>query len=332
MRKSCKSGISFREQQGSAGCCQSPDLTSPFLVPLLNCSNVRLFDCFPVPSSFRVPCSIFLLRRVKTRIFTLIELLIVIAIIAVLAAMLLPALNKAKEKAKEISCLSNLKQCGVGHSMYSLDFNGYFFTSTGGWGNPCNWGDKYGDVKDLRNYMSEAMINNVLKYKGALAYLPNMKSMFCPSISLPDDHKSYGTYYTYGTVINAYSQSNSFDNLNTWMESKLCGAIPITNCRTPATTIMSADSQALKGGKLLPRHNMSNNIWANDYNIVIRHNKRVNIVLVDGHAQSFTANQLRDLYIYNYKGYGERDASPYYKLGGYSLPNGLSVSFNNNNK
>ena len=76
MRKSCKSGISFREQQGSAGCCQSPDLTSPFLVPLLNCSNVRLFDCFPVPSSFRVPCSIFLLRRVKTRIFTLIELLI----------------------------------------------------------------------------------------------------------------------------------------------------------------------------------------------------------------------------------------------------------------
>ena len=75
MRKSCKSGISFREQQGSAGCCQSPDLTSPFLVPLLNCSNVRLFDCFPVPSSFRVPCSIFLLRRAKTKVFTLIELL-----------------------------------------------------------------------------------------------------------------------------------------------------------------------------------------------------------------------------------------------------------------
>ena len=75
MRKSCKSGISFREQQGSAGCCQSPDLTSPFLVPLLNCSNVQLFKCF-LPSSFRVLCSRFLLRRVKIRILTLIELLI----------------------------------------------------------------------------------------------------------------------------------------------------------------------------------------------------------------------------------------------------------------
>ena len=37
---------------------------------------LRLFHCFPVPSSFRVPCSIFLLRRVRTKVFTLIEFLI----------------------------------------------------------------------------------------------------------------------------------------------------------------------------------------------------------------------------------------------------------------
>ena len=45
-------------------------------------SIVELFKCFST-SSFPVPCSIFLLRRVKIRIFTLIELLIVIAIIAI---------------------------------------------------------------------------------------------------------------------------------------------------------------------------------------------------------------------------------------------------------
>ncbi len=125
MRKSCKSGISFRQQQGSAERCQSADLTSSFFLRLLNCSNVRLFDCFPVPSSFRVPCSIFLLRRVKTKIFTLIELLIVIAIIAILAAMLLPALNKARETAYKANCLGNLRQVMTAGIHYIDDYKEY---------------------------------------------------------------------------------------------------------------------------------------------------------------------------------------------------------------
>jgi prepilin-type N-terminal cleavage/methylation domain-containing protein len=62
----------------------------------------------------------------QVRAFTLIELLVVITIISVLIAVLLPSLSKARNQAKLIKCMSNERQFSLGGPMYADENKGRF--------------------------------------------------------------------------------------------------------------------------------------------------------------------------------------------------------------
>lgn len=67
-----------------------------------------------------------MMRKPGNRAFTLIELLMVVAILGILMIMLLPALSKAKGRSKQISCLSQLKQIGVGFISFAHEHGDRF--------------------------------------------------------------------------------------------------------------------------------------------------------------------------------------------------------------
>src|SRR5471030_86040 len=80
--------------------------------------------------------------------FTLIELLVVIAIIAILASILFPVFARARENARRASCMSNLKQLGLGYLQYAQDYDESF---PGGLSVPTanSWGFEWGEAISL---------------------------------------------------------------------------------------------------------------------------------------------------------------------------------------
>ena len=254
-------------------------LVFSFFLQMFHCFYVPLFKCFS-PFSFRVSCPVFLLRKVKIRIFTLIELLIVIAIIAILAGMLLPALNAAREKARAIKCAGNLKQYGMAIAMYAHTYQDYLLIQ-----NPVN--HKTGTIGYI--YQWGGYIQTELMPKMREADWKAGRSIN----SCPSRNKNYGAALT------GYEQEAiSYAHNTLALGSQAQGANPdathkMSRLKQPAFYVGFCDSEVwCIGSSGVLAKGRWNGSKEYDY-VSFRHGNRSNAVFIDGHAAPLSA--LREL-------------------------------------
>jgi prepilin-type N-terminal cleavage/methylation domain-containing protein/prepilin-type processing-associated H-X9-DG protein len=189
--------------------------------------------------------------------FTLIELLVVVAIISILAAILFPVFARARESARRASCVSNLKQIGLGVIMYTQDYDEHYPS--------VNWsGGTY-------RWPSGSTSSANPWYLKTYPYVKSVQLYNCPSADASlmwDGSYSKSGLLSYGANIHFFTSSGS---------QNLAGV------DKPSQTVMIVDSNFQS---MEPFFNDGAAPWWNvDRALLDRHLSGSNFLFGDGHVK-----------------------------------------------
>lgn len=199
--------------------------------------------------------------------FTLIELLVVIAIISILAAMIFPSFARAREMARRTSCLSNMKQLGLGFVQYTQDYDERYPRA----GNYQDWG-KGGHWVAGTSTTDEA--ETLAKFNSPYTANPNV------SADIKD-----GAIYTYTKSEQIYRCPSGRDadstHLSYSMNCNFDGAAEF-KAQSPSEIILLVDEAYPSDGYF----------WANiapssSDQLTQIHNGGGNLLFADGHAKFY---------------------------------------------